>query len=496
MDDDAPRQSNTARQSNAPWQWDATELASRLARRDLSAREAVESCLARLEAINPLINAVVDHQPDEAITAAERADRRQAAGETLPALHGLPATIKINVDQIGRATSNGVTAFTKLIAGEDSAVVANWRRAGAVFIGRTNAPPFSLRWFTDNEPHGLTLNPWDPTLNVGGSSGGAAAAVATGIGPLAHGNDLAGSVRLPASACGIYGLRPTTGRVPAYNPTATAERPLSLQLGSTQGVLARSVRDIRLGFAAMTPRDPRDPWWVPAPLELEEDRAKVRVAVFEGTPDEEVDPAVADALRLAADWLSDAGYEVERAAPPRFAEAADLWMTILGNELRTPAMRGALALCDEGLRRSQELTMAWAPEMSDRQMLEAFGTRTALQRAWTLFFERYPLLVLPTAWRLPFPVAPTAYDTRGPEEARAILRAHRPCTATAFLGVPAISVPVVRAPCPIGVQLVGARFRDGLCLAAGEALEARIGPLRPIDPPPVEPFGKSVAARR
>ncbi len=479
MNRDAHHSTSTDSTPADPWRWDAATLAGRLARRELSAREAVQSCLDRLDAVNPRINAVVDAPHAAALAAADRADALAASGAALPPLHGVPVTTKINVDQTGVATTNGVRAFTGLIADSDSPSIANLRRAGAVFMGRTNAPPFSLRWFTDNDPHGLTLNPWDPALNVGGSSGGAAAAVATGIGPIAHGNDLAGSVRLPASACGVYGLRPTTGRIPAFNPTGTAERSLCLQLGATQGVLARSVRDIRLGLTAMSACDPRDPWWVPAPLDLEGDHDTQRVALYTGAADYDVDPAVSAALRRAGDWLSDAGYTVEEAAPPRFVEAADLWMTLLGNEIRTPAMQAALALTDEGLRRSQELTIHWAPVMSGDEVLAGLATRTTLQRAWTLFFERYPLLLVPTSWRLPFPVG---HDAVGPDEARAVLRAHSPCSATAMLGVPAISVPVVRAPLPIGVQIVGARFRDGLCLAAAAALEARLGPVDPIDP--------------
>jgi amidase len=471
--------SHTDSSPSEPWRWDAVTLAGRLARRELSAREAAQSCLDRLDAVNPHINAVVDDPRDSALAAADQADARTATGAALPPLHGVPVTTKINVDQIGAATTNGVRAFTGLIADSDSPSIANLRRAGAVFVGRTNAPPFSLRWFTDNEPHGLTLNPWDPTRNVGGSSGGAAAVVATGVGPIAHGNDLAGSVRLPASACGVYGLRPTTGRVPAFNPTGKAERSLCLQLGATQGLLARSVRDIRLGLSAMSARDPRDPWWVPAPLDMDGDRDTQRVALYTGASDYDVDPAVSAALRQAGDWLSDAGYSVEEAEPPRFVEAADLWMTLLGNEIRTPAMQAALALGDDGLRRSQDLTIQWAPTLSGDEMLAGLATRTTLQRAWTLFFERYPLLLVPTSWRLPFPVA---HDVAGPEEAREVLRAHSPCSATAMLGVPAISVPVARAPLPIGIQVVGARFRDGLCLAAAAALEERIGPIRPIDP--------------
>src|SRR5205823_4841830 len=136
----------------------------------------------------------------------------------------------------------------------------------AVTVGRTNTPAFSLRWHTDNELRGRTFNPWHRAHTPGGSSGGAAAALAAGIAPLAHGNDLGGSIRYPAYCCGVAGIRPTLGRVPAYNQTAAEERPPGTQLMSVQGPLARRVRDVRLGLAAMSARDPRDPWWAPAPL--------------------------------------------------------------------------------------------------------------------------------------------------------------------------------------------------------------------------------------
>src|SRR5215203_2930111 len=137
--------------------------------------------------------------------------------------------------QRGLPTSNGVLAFRDVVAVEDSPVVANLRRAGAVIMGRTNTPAFSWRWFTDNALHGRTLNPWDAGVTPGGSSGGASAAVAAGIGAIAHGNDIGGSVRYPAYACGVAGLRPSAGRIPAFNPSAAAERPLSSQVLSAQG---------------------------------------------------------------------------------------------------------------------------------------------------------------------------------------------------------------------------------------------------------------------
>jgi amidase len=180
------------------WQWQAHDLAQAIRHRQVSCREAVTSYLARLEQVNPRINAVVDVLAEEALVAADRADAALARNEAVGPLHGVPVTIKINADCAGRATTNGVGAFKDRIAAVDSPAGANWRKAGAIVIGRTNVPPFSARFFTANALYGRTLNPWDADRTPGGSSGGAAAAVATGIGPLAHGSDRAGSIRYPA----------------------------------------------------------------------------------------------------------------------------------------------------------------------------------------------------------------------------------------------------------------------------------------------------------
>ena len=155
-------------------------------------------------------------------------------------------------------------------------VVRNLKKAGAIVIGLTNTPEFSFRGFTDNPLHGLTLNPWNPDITCGGSSGGAGAAVAAGIGTIAHGNDIGGSLRWPAHCNGVVTIKPTQGRVPAYNESAAAERPMLAHLMSAQGPLARSVADVRAALEVMSQRDPRDPWWVPAPCSGPNQRARSR----------------------------------------------------------------------------------------------------------------------------------------------------------------------------------------------------------------------------
>src|SRR5664279_3965282 len=293
--------------TDALWKWDAVALAEGIRARTISSREAVTACVERLRAVNPQLNAVTCDLTDAALAAADRADgaaaRAAKTGEPLGLLHGVPVTIKENVDQEGCATVNGVAAFRDLVASADSPVVANWKKAGAVIIGRTNTPAFSFRLDTVNDFRGRTYSPWSRTHTPGGSSGGAASSVAAGITPLAHGNDIAGSVRYPAYCNGLAGIRPSFGRVPAYNPTQTAERSMSSQLMSVQGPLARSVADVRLGLAAMSARDPRDPWWTLAPLEWPELPRPIRVAVVTEAHDlagARLHPSVARALEQAA----------------------------------------------------------------------------------------------------------------------------------------------------------------------------------------------------
>ena len=250
----------------------------------------------------------------------------------------------------GRATTNGVVAFQDAIAPEDSAVVGNLRRAGAIIIGRTNTPAFSWRWFTDNDLHGQTLNPWSAGHTPGGSSGGAAAAVAAGIGAIAHGNDIGGSVRYPAYACGVAGLRPSLGRIPAFNPGAKAERSLSAQILSTQGPLARRVGDLRLALAAMAAPDWRDPWQAPVPLEGPPLPGPIRVALCADPMGTGVHPAVAAAVAAAGAALARAGYAVEEAAPPGFAAVAADWDAFIHAEATVFMREGFQTLADAKAR--------------------------------------------------------------------------------------------------------------------------------------------------
>ena len=451
------------------WRWSAVDIAAAVRSRDISCREATASVLARIAQLNPRINALAEVLAEEALGSADAADQLVASGAQLGPLHGVPVTIKINVDQAGHATTNGVIPLKDNIAREDAPVVAHWRHAGAIIIGRSNTATYSSRWFTDNGLHGRTLNPWDADITPGGSSGGAAAAVACGMGALAHGNDIGGSIRYPAYACGVPGLRPTVGRVPAYNPSASAERSITPQLMSVQGAMARSMADLRLGYHAMARYDARDPAWVPAPLELPPPAGPIRVALFKHCPGIPIDPAVSQALDSAAQWLQQAGYAVEEAALPDFLEAAALWRTLITDDSRRNIIAGVEHHGDDAMRRSQRNMIEGMAPTSRDGFLDALARRQTLARNWSVFLHDYPLVLMPVSWQRP--CAQDA-DIGTLEQTHALLDAQSPLLATAMLGMPGLSVPTGMAGgIPVGVQLMAWRFREDLLLQAGQVIE-------------------------
>jgi len=450
------------------WQLSATELAGRIARRETTARAATESVLARIAVANPQVNALASVTTDKALQAADAADAAQARGKTLGALHGVPVTIKVNIDVLGEATTDAVVAFKDNIATSDSPLVQSMREAGAIIVGRNNAPAFSLRWFTDNAFHGRTLNPFDAGVTPGGSSGGAAAATAMGMGAIAHGNDYGGSVRYPAWACGVVGLRTTVGRVPSYKASAP-HRIISNQQMSVQGPLTRTVADARLALQVMAQGSPLDPQWMPVPVEFADARQPTRVAVFRSWTHSPVDATASAAVDQAAHWLEAAGYTVELAEPPHFAEVSALQFHMVMNDMRRGGEPFMMDKGDEALRKALGHYMAINPVWDRDQCLEALTRRFNIARDWSVFFERYPVLLMPNSWERQFPIDD---DQRSPERTAQILLAQAPMLSTATLGLPGLSVPTgVVKGLPVGVQIVSTKFREDRMLAAGEVIE-------------------------
>lgn len=460
------------------WQKSAVEIAGLVRAGKVSAKEVAESALSRLSAVNPAINAVVEELPEEALAAARAVDDKIARGEDPGLLAGVPVTTKVNVDQKGRATTNGLRMQKDLVAGDDNPVVANMRKAGAVIVGRTNTPAFSLRWFTRNSLHGHTLNPHNKTITPGGSSGGCAAATAAGIGAIGHGTDIAGSIRYPAYACGLHGLRPSFGRIPAVNFTA-ADRHIGGQLMAVSGPLARTVADVRLGYEAMAARDLRDPWWVPAPLfqPVREKRAALALA----PSGMKVDGRVEAALRDAAARLRAAGWTVEEVECPDLRDAARMQLLLWLSEFR----RGASAMIekenDPDASFVYEQMVRHCPEPDLNGLMDALQRRAALTRDWQLFMDKHKLLICPVSGEPPFP---DLLDIASPEAFDRVLEAQLLQMAFPFMGLPGLAVTtgIDADHVPAGVQLVGGRFEEETLFAAGAAIEAAGPSLPAVDP--------------
>src|SRR5580704_15864641 len=369
------------------WRLSAADIAALIRSKKVSAKEAASAALARLDAVNPKINAVVDHRPEDVLAQAAAIDAAIARNEDVGPLAGVPVTVKVNIDQQGFATTNGLKLQRDVIAATNSPVIDNLRKAGAVILGRTNCPAFSYRWFTTNLVHGDTKNPRDAGITPGGSSGGAGAAVAAGIGHIAHGTDIAGSIRYPAYACGVHGLRPTIGRIAAFN-ASLPERSIGPQVSAVSGPLARTIGDLRIALHAMSGKDARDPWWVPAPLE---GAAMPKRAALCLAPDSlETAPEVKAAVADAGKRLERAGWVVEEIAnTPPLREAAELQTKLwLGDgyeaQLATAEREGdpgALA-CLRGNRSRVFPFDAAAFSM-------ALTRRATLAREWLKFFETY-----------------------------------------------------------------------------------------------------------
>ena len=461
------------------WQKSAVELAAMIRGREVSSREVVQAHLDRVAVVNPLVNAIVRLLPDQALAAAEEADRAVADGTGLGPLHGVPFTVKENIDLAGTPTTQGVPALAEAVAPVDAPQVERLRAAGAIPIGRTNLPDFGLRVHTDSALHGLTRNPWNPTRTAGGSSGGEAAALATGMSPLGLGNDIGGSLRNPAHCCGVASIKPSTGSVPAATVIPPEDMPIAFQLMAVEGVLARRVADVRVGFTAIACQHPRDSLSVPAVFTDLAPGQRVKVAVLPEPPGGSTHPGVAAAVRRAADALADDGFEVIEAVPPDYEQALELWSTVLAADLRImkPVLDQFMG-ADGRKFLGNALDVLPAPDMTGWAI--AHAARHGLARRWSLWYQEYPVLLSPV-WSQP--AFPLDFDIASLDSAIATLELMRPVLPANLLGTPAAVVPAGMADgLPVGVQVMGGRYTELRCLAVAEAIEQRLGPLTPINP--------------
>ena len=449
----------------------AREMVAAVRAKQISARELLDLHLARIAERNPELNAIVSLDEDRARLSAAAADDATTAGDRLGPLHGLPFAFKDTHDVAGWRTTYGSPLFADHVPDADELVVERIRTAGAVTIGKTNVPEFAAGSHTFNPVFGTTLNPVDPSRSAGGSSGGAACALRAGMVPLADGSDMGGSLRNPASFCGVVGLRPSLGRVPAW-PSGNF-----WEVTSTSGPLARTVGDLALLLSVIAGPDVRVPTALaepgtafrdPRPADL----AGLRVAL---SPDLgglfEVDHEVRRVVEEAGAGLAAAGAEVAPAHPD-LAEADDTFRT-----LRAWLFQSAFgALLDENpdsFKQSLADNIRVGAGLTGADVARAYEQRSALSERMRLFFESYDVLLLPTSQVPPFP-ADQEYprDINGQPMAT-YLDWMRSAYVISVTGCPAISLPAGETAdgLPIGVQMVAPFGADRRLLEVAAAVE-------------------------
>ncbi len=461
------------------WQKSAAELAGMIREKEASSREVVQAHLDRITAVNDQLNAITVLLAEQALTMADTADEAIAVGGEVGPLHGVPVTVKENIDLAGSATTEGVAAFAEAIPPIDAPQMAQIARAGAIPIGRTNMPDFGLRWHTDNALRGATVNPWDSSRTPGGSSAGEAVALATGMSPLGLGNDYGGSLRWPTVCNGVTAIRPTIGRVPFASAIAPAEPMMTAQLFGVQGPMARHVADVRLALSVMSGFDARDPWWVPAPLNGPAVNGPIKVAVTKDPGGLGVDTAVAEGIDKAAQALADAGYIVEEVEPPMIVEAHTMWGNLAITEISTLVLPLVQPILSADALIFLELAAELYPPLDLVGYAFTLADRNRIAREWSLFLTEYPIVLGPVSTNLPFAVGADLEK----ESLTEFMNSLRLTTAMNLIGFPAAVVPVgVAGGLPLGVQIIGARYREDMCLDAAEAVEQALGLITPIDP--------------
>ena len=450
----------------------AREMAAAVRARSISARELLDLHLARIAERNPELNALVSLDEDRARDSAARADERTAMGVDVGPLHGLPFAVKDTHDLAGWRTTYGSPLFADHVPEADELPVERVRAAGVVLLGRSNVPEFAAGSHTFNKIFGTTLNPVDPSRSAGGSSGGTACALASGMVPLADGSDMGGSLRNPASFCGVVGLRPSLGRVPGW-PTDNL-----WETTATSGPMARNVGDLALLLSVMAGPDARVPTALgdagttfAPPVSGSLDGLRVALSTDLGGAFE-VDDTVAAVVEAAGSVFASAG-AVVRPAHPDLAEADDCFRTLRAWHFQA-AFGDLLREHPDGFKQSLADNIRAGEPLTGADVARAYGQRTALSERMRVFFTDHDVLVLPTSQVPPFPADqefPTSINGRPMATYLDWMRSAYVITVT---GCPAISLPAGSTPdgLPVGIQVVAPFGADRRLLQIASAFEA------------------------
>ncbi|UCH21283.1 MAG: amidase [Deltaproteobacteria bacterium] len=448
----------------------ATELVRLIRSKELSVQKVMEAHLTQIERVNPKVNAIVTFLPEQAMAHAKAADEAQARGKELGILQGLPIAHKDLVLTRGIRTTFGSLAFKDFIPEEDEIIVERLRKAGAITIGKTNVPEFGMGSQTYNEVFGETLNPYDISKTCGGSSGGAAVALACGMMPIADGGDLGGSLRNPANFCNVVGFRPSPGRVPTW-PNFVGWFPLSVE-----GPMARTVKDVALMLSAIAGPDPRSPIAITEPgglfsKPLERNFKKARVAWTRDLGGLPVDPRVTEAIQQQRHIFEDLGCVIDDSEPD-FTDADEVFKI-----LRAWRLELQLSELLPNHRHQFKDTLIWNIEegmkLSGPQVGQAERKRTELYHGVRQFMETYEFLILPVSQVPPFDVKQRYVTEINGVKMDTYIDWMKSCYFISVTGLPAISVPCGFTPegLPVGVQIVGRHQDDFGVLQLAYAFE-------------------------
>jgi len=459
------------------------EMADQIRSGDVSSLEFVDAHIARIEQLNPKLNAFVHTDFDRARAEAKAADanaRGAAKSQKLGPLHGVPISMKSSIDVAGFPCECGSRLRQNHVASEDAPLVARLRAAGAIILGNTNVPEFLMAWETDNLLHGRTNSPWDFERTPGGSSGGEAAAIASGCSAGGIGSDGGGSIRVPTHYSGICGLKPTPGRVPSTGHFPGSAGPFA-QLGVV-GPMARTVRDLERLFEVVAGPNPGDPCAAPVPLRRWSDAEirKLRIAYFIEDPSAPVTPETAAAVRTAAEALRSQGFQVTEWLPENLDRVWRLWWNLFGRAGQmafSPMLNGKE---DEmsPIFRDFRAMVAQEPPLTATELLDTLLERDVLRGRFLLKMEEFPILLCPVCSVPAFRHGERAWMVQGRRVE--YLEAMSYSLWFNLLGNPGMVVPMGRSPegLPIGVQIVGRPWEEEAVLAIAARIEETTGGFR------------------
>ena len=448
----------------------ATQLADFIRSKELSAREVMEAHLAQIERVNPKVNAIVTLLPERALAAAEAADEALARGEEVGPLHGLPIAHKDLIDTKGIRTTYGSPIFKDHVPEQDGLIIERLKQAGAISIGKTNMPEFAAGSQTFNRVFGATRNPYDLSKTCGGSSGGAAVALACGMIPLADGTDMGGSLRNPANYCNVVGFRVSPGRVPSY------PKKMGWSSLSVEGPMARTVQDAALMLSAIAGPDPRAPIAIREPgsrfaQPLARDFGGVKIAWSRDFGEVPVDSRVTSTLDAQRDTFKALGCIVEDGEPD-FSDADEVFKTI-----RAWSFAVKFAPMLDKHRDQLKEAIIWNTEMglklSALQIGQAEAKRTALYHRVREFMQTYDFMIFPVSQVPPFDITQEYVTEINGVQIPNYIDWMKSCYYISSLGLPAISVPCgfTEDDLPVGVQIVGRHQDDFGVLQLAHAFE-------------------------